>query len=1184
MMKKEIITCDGNTAATMIAYSLSEVAAIFPITPSSPMGELADLWSSQGKKNIFDQTVTVQEMQSEAGASGAIHGSLSAGALTTTFTASQGLLLMLPNMYKIAGELMPAVFHVAARSLAIQSLSIYADHSDVMGVRQSGFALLSSSSVQEAHDMAAIAHLASIESKVPFLHFFDGFRTSHEIQKIESIPQETLKSLVNIDKVKEFKNEGLRPERPYVKVGAQNPDVYFQGRETVNQYYEQLPSLISSYMKRFGDHTGRYYKPFMFSGDDQSEDVIVAMGSATGTIEETVERMNKEGKCVGLIRVHLYRPFSTEDFLRELPSSVKRIAVLDRTKEPGAPGEPLYLDVKQAISTSSSETALSKASVIGGRYGLSSKEFTPAMVRGVFNHLQTKNTHDFTVGIHDDVTHKSIDVPKEQHPSHDLMQCLFWGYGSDGTVSANKNSIKIIGEQTNLNVQGHFVYDSKKSGGVTVSHLRFGKKPIKAEYEVYEADFIALHKPSYIGRYDVLERIRQDGVFLINSPWKPEEVMSHFTKEMQETIKEKNISVYTIDAFSIAKQTGLKKKINTIMQTAFFELTSIIDSKTAVKAIKQHITHQFERKGKSIVESNHMAVDLVQENLHNVPTHSTNKHAQTIQVIQDSKDSFALDVIKPILELKGNTVPVSKMPINGAVPLSTSRLEKRGVATKVPEWNSSACIQCGLCSAVCPHSAIRMKQIPPESLKNAPKQFDTLSSSTKNDKNLHFKVQVYPEDCVGCGLCVNNCPMKQKGALKMVDLVKAREQGENENQHFFESLPEGITEGASPTSLKGSQFKPTYFEFSGACAGCGETPVIKLVTQLFGDRMVIANATGCSSIYGGTFPTTPYCQDKSGKGPAWANSLFEDNAEYGYGMRLAIDKNRETLYNLINKVLQTGTTQELKTALQQVIKTWGRTDEPARQAVKDIYKFLPSAIETSYGESKPILKQIDNLKDYFLDKSVWIIGGDGWAYDIGFGGVDHVLAQGKNVNMLVLDNEQYANTGGQASKSTPRGATAKFAIAGRPLPKKNLGLMMTHYGNIYVAQVSMGANKQQLLKALVEAESYPGPSLVIAYASCINHGTDMSKNLQEGKLAMDSGYLQLFRYDPRREQEGKKPLIVDSKDPSVEFKSYLFNETRYKSLEITHPDIAGNLFKQAEQDALQRRQELHLNEDNKTEE
>ncbi|MFP4118898.1 MAG: pyruvate:ferredoxin (flavodoxin) oxidoreductase [Candidatus Woesearchaeota archaeon] len=1178
-MTKRTITCDGNTAAARIGYKMSEVAAIFPITPSSPMGELADLWASQGERNIFDQIVTVQEMQSEAGASGTIHGSLSGGALTTTFTASQGLLLMLPNMYKIAGEMMPAVFHVAARSLAAQALSIYGDHSDVMGVRQSGFALLASSSIQESQDMAAIAHLASVESRVPFVHFFDGFRSSHEIQKIEALEDEELKRMTNHEAIKAFKNEGMRPERPYVKVGAQNPDVYFQGRETVNKYYDALPSIVKEYMELFAKETGRQYKLFDYVGSPEAEQIIIAMGSATGTIEEAVNHMNQNGGKVGAVRVHLYRPFSTEDLLKTIPKTVKKIAVLDRTKEPGAPGEPLYLDVLDAIKRkdrNTEEGPSPETVVIGGRYGLSSKEFTPSMVKAVFNHLSSDGWHGFTVGINDDVTHLSIPVGETINSEPEgLTQCKFWGYGSDGTVSANKNSIKIIGENTGLHVQGHFVYDSKKSGGVTISHLRFGKQPIKSEYEIQSADFIALHKPSYIGRYDILENIKEGGTFLLNSPWKPEEVFEHLTEDMQQTIKEKNIKVYTIDAFSLAEKVGLGKRINTIMETAFFKLTSILDSDTAIKAIKDHIETQFEKKGQEIVKKNWAAVDEALQAIKEVPTsQEPQASVQKQEIISDDAGEFARDIIKPIAHLKGNDIPVSKMPLNGAVPLSTSRLEKRGVATKVPEWNPETCIQCGMCSFVCPHAAIRVKQIEPENLKDAPTQFKTLNSMTKNERELAFKVQVYPEDCIGCGLCVNACPMKDKGALKMVPLKQARENGENENVEFFESLPDNVMDGVKPESIKGSQFRPTYFEFSGACAGCGETPVVKLATQLFGDRMVIANATGCSSIYGGMFPTTPYAQDKEGKGPAWANSLFEDNAEYGYGMRLAIDKNRETLKETIEKLIETGTTEKLTTALKRMLEHWDETGEEAKEAAAEVNKHLPEALEHVYGESEPLLNRINELKDYLIDKSVWLVGGDGWAYDIGFGGLDHVLAQGKNVNVLVLDNEQYANTGGQASKSTPRGATAKFAMAGRPLPKKNLGVMMTTYGNVYVAQVSMGANKQQLIKALVEAENYPGPSLVIAYATCINHGTDMSQSIQEGKLAMNSGYLQLFRYDPRRTEEGKNPMIVDSSEPSVEFKNYILNETRYRTLEITHPETAGKLFELAKQDAENRRKQL----------
>ena len=1166
---KQTITCDGNTAAARIAYAFSEVAAIFPITPSSPMGELADAWAVHGRKNLFGQKVKVQEMQSEAGAAGAIHGSLTGGALTTTFTASQGLLLMLPNMFKIAGEMQPTVFHVASRSIASQALSIYADHSDVMATRGTGFALLASSNVQEAQDLAVIAHLSTITSRVPFLHFFDGFRTSHQIQKIETIENEILKEMLDMKSVLSFKDTGIRPEKPYVKVGAENPDVYFQGRETVNKYYDAVPQIIKRNMELFKEKTGREYELFSYVGHPEATHIIVSMASATQTVTETVNYLVEKGHKVGAVHVHLYRPFSVSDFLAKLPKTTTHIAVLDRTKEPGSIGEPLYLDVVTAVKNSNWEKEHNvRTYIIGGRYGLSSKEFTPSMVNAIFDHLTVEGFHGFTVGINDDVTHKSIPITKELHTEpHNMVRCKLWGYGSDGTVSANKNAIKIIGEKTNLFVQGHFAYDSKKSGGITVSHLRFGEQPITSEYEVTQPDFVALHKPAYIGRYDILEGIREGGTFLLNATWKPEEVFSKLTKEMQNIIKERNIKVYVIDAFAIAKEKGLDHKISTIMQTAFFKLSEVMPVEDAITAIKERIHTQFKAKGDGIVEQNYDAVDATLAEIKEVPITKTQEFVVKKDLIPNTANRFARNVIEPIMHLKGDTIPVSEMPLDGAIPTGTSKLEKRGVALEVPKWHKEHCIQCGICSLVCPHAAIRLKQIRPGSLITKPEQFETLLSSSKNESGLHMRVQVYPEDCVGCNICYESCPLKDK-ALTMVPLSQAREEGENENAEFFESLPDNITEGTTIGSVKWSQYRKPYFEFSGACAGCGETPIIKLASQLFGDRMVIANATGCSSIFGGYFPTTPYSKDNTGKGPAWANSLFEDNAEYGLGMRLAINQNRKRLKATIKQVLQTGTTIELRNALEKMVNIWDETDENAEQTVIEIKKHLPSALEQSYGESKPLLEIIDQLKDYLIEKSLWIIGGDGWAYDIGFGGLDHVLAQGLNVNVLVLDNEQYANTGGQASKSTPRGATAKFAEAGKPLPKKNLGMMFMTYGNVYVAEVSMGANRLQLMKALREAESYDGPSIVIAYNGCIAHGFKMKTSQVENKLAVESGYLPLYRYDPRLAADGKDPMQLDSQNKhKTDFNSYILNESRYKKLQNVNPERAKELFALAEKDA-----------------
>lgn len=1163
-MKKEIVSVDGNTAAANIAYAFSEVAAIYPITPSSTMGELADEWATSGKKNIFGQTLNIIEMQSEAGAAGTIHGSLSGGALTTTFTSSQGLLLMIPNMYKIAGEMLPVVFHVSARSLACQSLSIYGDHSDVMGVRSTGFAMLASSSVQEINDLSIVAHLAALESKIPFLNFFDGFRTSSEIQKVELTDYETLKSMINMKYIEDFRKRSLNPERPIQKVGAQNPDVYFQGRETVNKFYNNAPEIVKKYMKLVSKKTGRTYNLFDYVGAKDAEKIIIAIGSACETIDETIEYLIKKGEKVGAIKVRLYRPFSVTDFVDSIPTTVKKIAVLDRTKEPGAIGEPLYLDCVAALKGKNIE-------IIGGRYGLSSKEFTPSMVKAIYDYLDNNGKHGFTIGINDDVTNTSIPINEEiDVEDESIIKCKFWGLGSDGTVGANKNSIKIIGDNTKMYTQGYFEYDSKKSGGITISHLRFGKKPIKSQYLLNHAiDFIALHNISYIGRYDIFKGIKNNGIFLLNSPWNPEDAFNHLTKKMQEIIITKKIKFYTIDASKISEEVGLEKKINTVMQAAFFIISGVIPENEAIKLIKKSIEKTFKNKGEDIIKMNWECVDKTHKALvqAKIPTKITQSFPEK-KLIPDNASIFAKEIIEPIMRLEGNSIPVSKMPIDGSVPTGTTKLEKRGVGANVPNWIKENCIQCGQCSFVCPHSAIRIKQIEPDNLKNAPASFKTLKSLTKNDKNLQFKVQIYPEDCVGCESCVEVCPTKQK-ALKMISIEESRKIGENENQTFFEKLPDNVLDGTQEFSIKGSQLKVPLFEFSGACAGCGETPYIRLVTQLYGDRMIIANATGCSSIYGGTFPSTPYCTRKDGKGPAWANSLFEDNAEYGLGMRLAVDSNREQLKMNINLVLEKGTTLELTKALKKNLELWNHKDESAINAAKSSIDIL-----TKTDLNTAELKKIMELKEYFTDKSVWIIGGDGWAYDIGYGGLDHVLASGKNVKVLVLDTEVYSNTGGQASKSTPRAAVAKFAASGKKLAKKNLGLIMTSYGNVYVASVNMGANKMHVLKAMQEAEDYDGPAIIIAYSPCINHGIDMSKSQAEEKLATDSGYWPIYRFNPKLISEGKNPFMWDSNEPTVDFKEYTSNEIRYKTLETTNPEEAKRLYELAKKDNEKRFRDL----------
>ncbi len=1163
-MKKIYEPIEGNTAATHVGYAFSEVAAIYPITPSSLMGELADAWAAQGRKNIYGQTLDVIEMQSEAGASGAVHGSLSAGAMTTTFTASQGLMLMLPNMHKIAGEMLPTVFHVSARSLACQSLSIFGDHSDVMSARNTGFALVASGSVQEAMDLAIVAQLSTLKSKVPFLHFFDGFRTSNEIQKVEMVPYETMAELVEMKYVEDFRSRAMNPEKPMVKVGAQNPDVYFQGRETVNKYYDVTPEIVQEYMDKVAEKIGRKYHLFDYIGDPDAERVIISMGSSTETIEEAVNYLTKQGEKVGAVKVRLYRPFSAEALISALPHTVKKIAVLDRTKEPGALGEPLYLDIAVALREKDIK-------IIGGRYGLSSKEFTPAMVKGVYDHLDGKCFHGFTVGIEDDVTGTSIPVTEniDTEPKG-TIRCKFWGYGSDGTVSANKNSIKIIGDNTDMYTQGYFQYDSKKSGGITVSHLRFGKEKIQSQYLLSHVDFVALHKSSYIGRYDILEGLKQGGIFLLNSKWKADEVFENLTEDMQKAIIEKNIKIYNIDALNIAEKVGLGARISTVMQAAFFKLSGVLPEDKAIKLIKKAVKKTFLKKGEDIVKMNWAAIDQAAAAIKKIPVpEKIKKFAPVSKLIPDNAGEFTRSVIDPIMHFKGDSIPVSKMPYDGFVPSGTTKLEKRGVAPKVPKWIPENCIQCNQCSLVCPHAAIRPKQISPEDLKDAPDSFTTLKSNTKNERDLQYRLQVYVEDCVGCDVCVNTCPSKVK-ALEMVPIEEAREAGETEKAEFFDQLPDNVLDGVKRETVKGSQFLMPYFEFSGACGGCGETPYVKLTTQLFGDRMIIANATGCSSIFGGTFPTIPYCKNKQGQGPAWANSLFEDNAEYGFGMRLAVDANRKQLVYNIEKLLKAGTTPELTQALQKNKQLWDSVDDEAKKAAKDVKQALPKALKLASDKTKPVLAKISELQNQLVDKSVWSFGGDGWAYDIGYGGLDHVLASGKNINVLVLDTEVYSNTGGQASKATPTGSVAKFASSGKKTKKKDLGRMAMTYGYVYVAAVAMGANQNQCLKAFLEAEAYNGPSLVIAYAPCINHGIDMSLTQQEEKLAVDTGYWILYRYNPALAEEGKNPLLLDSREPKIEYQAFLDNEIRYRTLVRQYPEQAKILFKKAAKEAKER--------------
>ncbi len=1143
-------TMDGNMAASHVGYAFSDVAAIYPITPSSVMGEYADTWAANNRKNIFGQPVDVVEMQSEAGAAGAVHGSLSAGAFTTTFTASQGLMLMLPNMHKIAGEMLPTVFHVSARSLACQSLSIFGDHSDVMSARNTGYALMAANSIQEILDLGVVSHLSTLKSLIPFLNFFDGFRSSHEIQKIEVIDYDTIAEMLNPEYVEQFRIRALNPERPRIKVGAQNPDVYFQGRETVNKYYLETPEIVQAYMDKLAEITGRSYHLFDYIGAPDAEKVVILMGSGCETVEETINYLNKkEGAKLGAIKVRLYRPFSVEHFVKVLPKSVKKIAVLDRTKEPGAIGEPLYLDIVTALKSRPD------INIIGGRYGLSSKEFTPSMVKAVYEHLDGDAKHGFTIGITDDVTGTSIPVKEHINTIPEgTISCKFWGLGSDGTVGANKNSIKIIGDNTDMYAQGYFQYDSKKSGGITRSHLRFGKKPIQSTYLVTNADFIACHNPSFVGRYDILEGIKENGVFLLNSQWKNEDVFQHFTRDMQKTIIEKNIKVYNIDALHIANSVGLGSRINSVMQTAFFLISGVLERQQAIQMIKEAIKKTYGKKGDEIVKMNWDAVDKTDEALEQIeiPTELPEKSLEGSKLIPDDSDDFTKNVIEKIMREKGDDIPVSHMPLDGYVPSGTTKLEKRGVAPNVPHWIPENCIQCNQCSFVCPHASIRPKLIEKSHLKDAPATFKTLPALAKDKDEYDYKIQVYIEDCQGCMACVNECP---KQALEMKPIEEEREAGENNNVAFFESLPEDVLGNmAKEASIKGSQFKQPLLEFSGACAGCGETPYAKLLTQLYGDRMIIANATGCSSIWGATFPTIPYTKNKAGHGPAWANSLFEDNAEYGFGMRLAVDANRRQLHTNIQNILNNGVADELRDSLNKALELWKKTDADAKANTQKIQQLLPAAIEKATGDEKRILQKIKELDTYFVDKSIWSFGGDGWAYDIGYGGLDHVMATGRNVNVLVMDTEVYSNTGGQASKATPLGSVAKFAEAGKTTFKKDLGLMMITYGYVYVASVAMGANKNQFIKAVKEAEEYDGPAIIIAYAPCINHGIDMGKAQEEEKKAVDTGYWLLYRYNPKLKEEGKNPFVLDSKEPKTNVKEFLSGEKRYTSLRQTFPE------------------------------
>ncbi|MBQ3552183.1 MAG: pyruvate:ferredoxin (flavodoxin) oxidoreductase [Clostridia bacterium] len=1160
------MTIDGNTAAAHVAYAFSDVAAIYPITPSSPMAEVADDWAAQGRTNLFGQKVRIAEMQSEGGAAGAVHGSLAAGALTTTFTASQGLLLMIPNMYKISGELLPGVFHVTARALAAHSLSIFGDHSDVMGARQTGFAMLSSASVQEVMDLALVAHLCAIKASVPFLHFFDGFRTSHEVQKIEAIDYEDMAKLCDFEAVKRFRERALNPEHPHQAGTAQNPDIYFQGREAANKYYAEVPGIVEEAMRQVGEITGRSYKLFEYVGAEDAERVIIIMGSGADATEEAVNYMNKNGEKVGVIKVRLYRPFAADRLIAALPKTAKRVAVLDRTKEPGSLGEPLYTDVVTAFAEAGLDIA-----TYGGRYGLGSKEFTPSMVKAVFDNLslETPKNH-FTVGIVDDVTFTSLPVNEFIDAAPEgTIRCKFFGLGSDGTVGANKNSIKIIGDHTDMYAQGYFAYDSKKSGGFTVSHLRFGKTPIKSPYLIDQADFIACHNPSYVTRYDVLEGIKDGGVFLLNSEWSLEDMERELPAAMKNTIARKHLRFYNIDAIKIAAQVGMGSRINTIMQSAFFKLAEVIPVEDAIGYMKAAAKKSYGKKGDEIVQKNYDAIDAGVTGLAQIAYPeawaTTTEGAVPVNV---SDDPYFTEFIKPILSQKGDALPVSMLAADGFVPTGTTKYEKRGIAVNLPKWNVDTCIQCNNCALVCPHACIRPVLVTAEEKANMPETFKTKPASGKGLEGLEFRMQLSPLDCTGCGNCAQVCPMNAKAPT--LTMVHATEINDVEAANWEASIVLPVKETPlSTATVKGSQFLQPLFEFSGACAGCGETPYVKLITQLFGDRMIVANATGCSSIYGGSAPTCPYTVNEKGHGPAWANSLFEDNAEFGFGMNLAISHRRNKLVDLVNELREAVSANPEAVA---VCDEWlnGREDAKASKvAAEKLLKLVESCCDCGC-ECDDLCKQIASMADLMVKKSIWIFGGDGWAYDIGYGGLDHVLAMNENVNVLVMDTEVYSNTGGQSSKATPTGSVAKFAAAGKRTKKKDLGMMAMSYGYVYVAKVAMGADPNQLLKAITEAEAYDGPSLIIAYAPCINHGINagMGKAQAEAKKAVEAGYWPLYRYNPALADQGKNPFQLDSKDPKSSYRDFILGEVRYSSLLRQFPDVAEDLFARAEEEAM----------------
>jgi pyruvate-ferredoxin/flavodoxin oxidoreductase len=1172
MSERPKITVDGNEAAASVAHRLSEVIAIYPITPSSAMGELADEWSAHGRANVWGQVPKVVEMQSEGGAAGAVHGALQAGALTTTFTASQGLLLMIPNLYKIAGELTPFCLHVAARTLATHALSIFGDHSDVMACRQIGLAMLASGSVQEAHDLAAIAHAATLRSRVPFLHFFDGFRTSHEVAKIEPLTDDDLRRLVDDAWVEAHRARALTPDRPVLRGTAQNPDVFFQAREAANGFHDAVPSLVEEVMGRFATVTGRAYRLFDYAGHPEAERVVVIMGSGAETAHETAEWMISRGERVGVLKVRLYRPFSARHFLSALPRSVRRLAVLDRTKEPGAVGEPLYLDVVGALREAQDEGTLPFAEtprVVGGRYGLASKEFTPAMVKSVFDALAAERPRNrFTVGIVDDVTRLSLpfDPAFDIEPA-DTVRAVFFGLGADGTVGANKASIKIIGEETDLEAQGYFVYDSKKSGAVTISHLRFGRRKIRSAYLVAQAGFVACHQFNFLDRYDVLSYAAPGAVLLLNAPFPAEQVFDQLPAEVQAEILDKRLRVYTIDAAAVAREAGMGGRINSVMQTCFFAISGVLPQAEAIERIKDSLAKTYGKKGAEVVRRNVAAVDATLAHLHELalPEQPTSARRRPPAVAADAPD-FVKRVTAVMLAGKGDLLPVSAFPVDGTWPMGTSRYEKRSIAAEIPVWDAGLCIQCNKCALVCPHAAIRAKVYAPDALLGAPEGFLAVDFKSQEQPGLKYTIQVAPDDCTGCHLCAMVCPAKDKAVPKHKALdmhpQAALLDRERASFDFFLGLPECDRSQVKP-DVKGSQFLEPLFEYSGACAGCGETPYLKLLTQLFGDRTLIANATGCSSIYGGNLPTTPYTVNRDGRGPAWANSLFEDNAEFGLGMRLAVDSHADQARALLRSLAGAGLGEDViadvleapQTSEAEIAAQRGRV-----AALKQVLAAMP----------QPAAARLSALADYLVRKSVWIVGGDGWAYDIGFGGLDHVLATGRDVNVLVLDTEVYSNTGGQQSKATPLGAAAKFAVAGKETAKKDLGMMAMGYGNVYVARVAFGAKDAQTLQAFVEAEAHPGPSLIIAYSHCIAHGYDMAYGLEQQKLAVGSGLWPLYRFDPKRVGRGEPPLKLDSGPPKASVREYTRNEARFRMVETQDPERYRQLLAAAEREAARR--------------